>query len=326
MSLRISKAGLLDTIQDPGRYGYQHQGINPGGAMDCFSAGLANALLGKSLEAPVLELHFPAAQILFQKPVIVCLTGADFSPAINGQQIPLHRPVAIKENSLLTFVGQPRGARCYLALANALNLEPWLNSFSTNLKAGAGGYNGRSLQKGDELPFETISFQTNKELVHLPWRYNAVENATNKIEFLPGPEWNWLTEKSQSDFLNNTFTITPSSDRMGYRLQGEKLAQATTEQLISSPVNFGTVQLLPNGQLIVLMADHQTSGGYPRIANIISAHLPRVAQRTAGDEINFVATTIDAAEEKSTTLQNSLVQLQNTCKLKLQNWLQSHTV
>lgn len=326
MSLRISKAGLLDTIQDSGRYGYQHQGINPGGAMDRFSASLANALLGKSLNAPVLELHFPAAQILFQKPAIICVTGADFLPAVNRQLVPLHQAVAIRANSLLTFGGKKHGARCYLTLANELKLEPWLNSYSTNLKAGAGGYKGRSLQKGDELPFETISFQTNEELVQLPWRYKAPEEVTNEIGFLPGPEWSWLSPKSKAKFLAGTFTLSPASDRMGYRLQGEKLEQATTAQLISSPVNFGTVQLLPNGQLVVLMADHQTTGGYPRIANITSAHLPRLAQRTAGDEINFVATTIDAAEEKSTTLQNSLLQLQNTCKLKLQNWLQSHTV
>jgi len=325
MSLKIIKAGLLDTVQDQGRYGYQHQGINPGGAMDRFSAGLANALLGKNLEAPVVELHFPAAQILFQKPAVICLTGADFSPAINGQKVPLHQPVAIRENSLLTFGGQPHGARCYLALAGEIKVEPWLNSYSTNLKAGAGSYKGRPLQKGDELPFETVSFQTKEELVQLPWRYNVAEEATNEIGFFPGPEWNWVTQKSQSEFLSNAFMISPSSDRMGYRLQGEKLEQATTEQLISSPVNFGTVQLLPNGQLIVLMADHQTTGGYPRIAGVISAHLPRLAQRTTGDEIRFVATTIDAAEEKAVALQNFLVQLQNTCKLKFQNWLSSHS-
>jgi len=324
MSLRISKAGLLDTAQDLGRYGHQHQGINPGGAMDRFSAGIANTLLGKDLHAPVLELHFPAAQILFQKPAIICLAGADFSPMINGQNVPLHQPVAISENSLLTFGGKQRGARCYLAIAGKIKLEPWLNSYSTNLKAGAGGYKGRQLQKGDELLFEPVAFQTSDELVRLPWRYNAVEDVTNEIEFLPGPEWSWLTEKSQASYCNNAFIISTSSDRMGYRLQGEKLEQRTTEQLISSPVNFGTVQLLPNGQLIVLMADHQTTGGYPRIASVISAHLPKLAQQTAGNEIKFVTTTIDAAEEKSVALQNSLVQLQNTCKLKFQNWLNAH--
>lgn len=325
MSLKIIKSGLLDTVQDGGRYGFQHLGVNPGGAMDPFSAQLANALLGKELNAPVLEMHFPAPQILFQKKAVICLTGADFGPLLNGEEIALHQPIAVNAGTELSFSKRQKGARCYLAVFAEGKLEPWLNSYSTNLKAAVGGYNGKRLEKEDEIAYAAMNFMLKKDVQPLPWKYRAEESSTNAIAFMPGPEWDWLNTKNQTLFLNNTFRITPSSDRMGYRLQSERLEQEKGEQLLSSAVNFGTVQLLPNGQLIVLMADRQTTGGYPRIANVIRAHLPKLAQCNAGEDIRFVMTTIEGAEESWMAQQKVLQQLQNTCRLKLQNWLQIHT-
>lgn len=324
MSLRIIKPGILDTIQDQGRFGYQHLGINPGGAMDGFSAAVANALLGKQLNAPVIEMHFHAAEILIEKPCIVTITGGDFSPMVNDVAVPLYQPVVVPANTTLRFTGPKRGARCYLALLNDIHLTTWLNSYSTNLKAAAGGYYGRRLQKGDELSFALIdSLAAIDKLLLLPWRYRSDESE-KPIHFIPGPEWNWLGKKSRVDFLESSFVIDNSSDRMGYRLQGKNLQQVQQHQLLSSAVTFGTVQLLPNGQLIVLMADHQTTGGYPRIAQIISAHLPKLAQLNPGNELLFEETTVEAAEEKLVTQQNYLMQLQKTCNLKMQNWLHVH--
>lgn len=326
MSLKIIKTGLLDTVQDLGRYGYQHLGVNPGGAMDRFSASLANALLGKDLAAPVIELHFPASTILFQRSCIVCLTGADFSPVLNDVFISLNQPLYVKANSVLKFDRLKNGARCYLSLLNELHLQKWMGSYSTNLKASAGGYNGKRLEKGDELMFESFGHSAinNDAITSLPWRHNTAINVSNEVEFIAGNEWGWLETKSQTAFLNNRFAVTPQSDRMGYRLQSETLKQRTNESLVSSAVCFGTVQLLPNGQLIVLMADHQTTGGYPRVAHVISAHLPRLAQMKPGDEVKFLTTTVEEAEEKFATQQQHLMRLQNTCKLKMQNWLNAH--
>ncbi|HYO22393.1 MAG TPA: biotin-dependent carboxyltransferase family protein [Flavisolibacter sp.] len=325
MSLRIIKAGLLDTIQDLGRFGYQHQGINPGGAMDRFSASLANVLLGKEPHAPVIEMHFPAPEILLEEACIICITGADFSPLINGDRVFLSQPVAVKASSILSWKGLNSGARCYLSLLNDLHLEKWLNSYSTNLKAGVGGFKGRRLLKGDRLFFRSMTLPAINETISLlPWQYRGLLNKTNEIEFIIGPEWNWLTTKSRTTFLNEAFKISPASDRMGYRMHGHALEQTNKEQLISSAVTFGTVQLLPDGQLIVLMADHQTTGGYPRIASIITPHLPTLAQMIPGDELKFVMTDIASAEEKLVDQQKYLQQLQNTCKLKMQNWLNEH--
>ncbi|MDQ3276738.1 MAG: hypothetical protein M3Q06_00320, partial [Bacteroidota bacterium] len=203
-------------------------------------------------------------------------------------------------------------------------LQPWLNSYSTNLKAAAGGWKGRALLRDDEIAFAPINLQTDNAYTLLPWTYNAVQNQNKQIAIITGPEWDWITQKSQQELLNSLFTITPASDRMGYRLQGEKIVQGRNEQLLSSGVGFGTVQLLPNGQLIILMADHQTTGGYPRVANIITAHLPLLAQKSAGDAIQFALTSVTAAEAKGVAQQKLLSDLQNTCKLKLQNWMHAH--
>jgi len=326
MSLKITKAGILDTVQDTGRYGFQHLGINPGGAIDHFSASLANALLGKDFNAPVIELHFPASTFLFQQACVVCLTGADFMPCINDVPITLQQPFFVNTNAVLQFKSVKKGARCYLSLLNELKIQKWLGSYSTNLKAGAGGYKGRRLEKEDELPFTSrqLPAMNTNSFMPLPWRYNDPIIVSNELEFIPGNEWDWLDVKSQTYFLNNGFAIMPASDRMGYRLQGEKLLQQNKQQLVSSAVSFGTVQLLPAGQLIVLMADHQTTGGYPRIGHVISAHLSKLAQMKPGDEIKFVMTTQGKAEEKYAAQQEHLSRLQNTCNLKMQNWLHAH--
>jgi biotin-dependent carboxylase-like uncharacterized protein len=325
MSLRIIKQGVLDTVQDTGLYGYQHLGINPAGAMDRFSARLANALLGKELPSPVIEIHFPAPQLRFEKETIICIAGAHFLPTLNGREIPLHHPVAVGRNALLKFEKMQSGARCYLALWQHLKINPWLNSFSTNLRAATGGWQGRALQKGDALLYQAdkriASFLGQKDFVVLPWRSQEVVETRTEIEFLFGSEWHWMTAEAQEIFQGNWFQITIDADRMGYKLAGPELEVHTNEQLVSSAVNFGTVQLLPNGQLIILMADHQTTGGYPRVAQVISAHLPILAQKKANDVIQFRVSDLETAEIKIMKQQKYLQQLQMASKFRMEECL-----
>lgn len=328
MSLRITRQGLLDTIQDTGRYGFQYLGVNCNGAMDLFSMQLANALLGKELQSPVLELHFPSCETLFEKETIFCISGADFSPTLNGQPVPLHHPIAVNKGALLHFDKLQYGARCYLSVVNDFRIEQWMNSYSTNLKAGSGGWQGRSLLKNDVIPFRSdlnISKLLNgKDWVILPWKASDVTDRRNEIEFLIGSEWHWLTKDSQETFQEHWFQVTNEADRMGYRLAGQKLKTKQDEQLVSSAVNFGTVQLLPNGQLIVLMADHQTAGGYPRIAHVISAHLPLLAQKKPNDVIKFRLASLEEAEKKLLSQKKYLHQLQIACKFRMEEFLNAH--
>ena len=320
MSLKIIKAGILDTIQDGGRTGYRHLGINPSGAMDRFSAQLSNALLGKKLEDPVIEMHFPASAFLFQQTTIACLAGADFSATINEQNIPLHQPFLVKENSVLKFTGMLGGAHCYLSLLPGLHVDEWLQSASTNLKAAAGGWNGRRLQKDDCIPYKNeidVPAMSPKECFRiLHWKASSPK-IDKTIKVIEGNEWLWLTLEAQISFQDSKFSISNLSDRMGYRLFGEELMTEKNEQLVSSAVDFGTVQLLPNGQLIILMADHQTTGGYPRLAHVTSTSLPSVAQIKPNEEIRFRIITLQQAEDDLMRQQKYLEQLQNACKLKI---------
>jgi antagonist of KipI len=324
MSLTIIKAGILDTIQDTGRYGFQHLGINRGGAMDRFSAQLSNCLLGKEMDAPVIELHFPASAIQFEKSAIICISGADFSPVIDNKTIPLHGAVVVNKGALLQFKKVRSGARCYLSILQNLHLKKWLDSFSTNLKGEAGGFEGRALKTGDAMRFDEIPAVNNylpAQNCHvLPWKAEPFEETlTDEIEVIEGQEWNWLNKEDQLLFANNSFTISNNADRMGYRLKGFELTLKEQRQLISSGVSFGTIQLLPNGQLIVLMADHQTTGGYPRIANVISAHLPALAQMRPKDEFKFRLTDTARAEQKLLQQHKYLLSIQYASSFKIKN-------
>jgi antagonist of KipI len=328
MSLRIIRQGILDTIQDMGRFGYQYLGINCNGTMDRFSAQLANALLGKELNAPVFEIHFPSSQILFEKETIICITGANFRPTINDQPVPLHHPIAVNKRTLLKFERFENGARCYLSVWNELRLTKWLNSYSTNLKACAGGFQGRALLKNDVIMctngLKISNLLREKDCVVLPWKASDVVDMRNEIEFIIGSEWHWLTKDAQEMFQEHWFQITNEADRMGYQLAGQTLEVKNAEQLISSAVCFGTVQLLANGQLIILMADHQTAGGYPRVAHVISAHLPILAQKKPNDVVKFKMTSLEEAEKKLLEQKKYLHQLQFACKFRMEEFLDAH--
>ena len=327
MSLKIIKAGIADTIQDMGRYGWQHLGINPTGAMDRFAAQLANTLTGNEPGAAVIEMHFPSSVYLFQQPALLAVTGADFSATINGEPISLLQPVVVNKNSVLQFQEPKQGARAYLSVNGGFDIPKWLNSYSTNLKANTGGYYGRALNKDDELPIHSFHDLSNiiagKEKYMLPWKADTDwgDPFPNEILFLPGNEWNWLTEESKLDFENQDFIITPNSDRMGYRLSAGILIPKVNDELVSSVVCFGTVQLLPDGRLILLMADHQTTGGYPRIAHVITAHHSKLAQMKPGDTINFRMTDLETATSILMKQQQHLNLLKNASQLKLKEFL-----
>jgi antagonist of KipI len=321
MAISIVKPGLLDTIQDMGRFGYGNWGINPGGVMDTYASRVANMLVGNEITEAVIEIHFPGAQILFEQNALISLTGADFTPTLNDEPLPLWRPIVVRKNTVLHFPRLQHGARCYLAVHGGINVDKWLGSYSTNLKVEAGGYFGRKLEKGDEISFHESSIyfpgllKEGKDYQVLRWKAanGKAYNYPNEIFFIRGNEWDWLNESSRSDMLENNFIIHPYSDRMGYRLKGVELKRDIQQELVSSGVNFGTLQLLPDGQLILLMADHQTAGGYPRIGHVITAHLPKLAQLRPSDCIHFSMVDVCMAEELLFAMQQELNILQRSC-------------
>lgn len=329
MNLRIIKGGILDTIQDLGRYHYQYLGINPTGAMDRLSAQIANVLVGNHRHEAVIELHFPASEFFFEQSALIAVTGADFSATVNAETIPVSQPVLVSKYSILQFHRLQYGARAYLAIRGGLDIPAWLNSYSTHIKAAAGGYKGRVLQKDDEIRFRSTEdlsgILEKKEFRILPWKaeFEKQEQAKQPVFLLPGNEWDWLDEPSKQKLQRESFTISSHSDRMGYRLQGEPLSLTRPEEIVSSAVSFGTMQLPLNGQPILLMADHQTTGGYPRIAHAITAHHARLAQLRAGDALRFQLTDPATAEELLIKQQQHLQQLQNACTFRLEEFFKT---
>ena len=293
--------------------------------MDPYAARVANMLVGNESTEAVLEIHFPGPQLLFEQNALISLTGADFTPTLNDEPLPLWRPVVVRKNTVLHFPRLQWGARCYLAVHGGFSAEKWLQSYSTNLKAGAGGYEGRKLEKGDELSFRESSIyfpallKEGKDYQVLRWK--AVTGKTyqypHEIFFIKGNEWEQLEEQCRIELLENNFIIHPYSDRMGYRLKGVELLRNEKTELVSSGVHFGTIQLLPDGQLIVLMADHQTAGGYPRIGHVISAHFPKLAQLRPSDCIHFTMIDVAMAEELLMAMQQELNILQLSCITQL---------
>jgi antagonist of KipI len=321
MSLSVIKPGLLDTIQDCGRMGYGKWGINPGGAMDPFAAKLANLLVGNCTPEAVMEIHFPGPQILFEQNALIAITGGDFSPMLSDASIPLNHPVALRQNAVLHFPKHKWGARCYLSVHGGFCIEKWLNSYSTNLKAGAGGWHGQALKKNDELPLKesTIYYpaflREGENIRVLPWEADIrdVYRHLHEMFVIPGNEWQFLSDNSRKHFRESNFMIHPSSDRMGYHMKGANMELLKPLELVTSAVSAGTIQLLPDGQLIILMADHQTTGGYPRIGHVISTHLPKLAQLRPSDSIQFELVDIEKAERLFFSRRQLMSLIQRSC-------------
>ncbi len=305
MSVLVKKGGLLSTVQDLGRKNFRCFGINPNGAMDRQAARLINILLGNDETEAVLEMHFPAPILEFEKDAIIALGGADFGAKLNQQEIESWRLYFAAKGSVLNFTEKLFGNRAYLAVKGGFEIEKWLGSFSTNLRAGIGGFEGRSLQKDDRIEFngkwkmENGKFK-NRNL-KFPYKISndliPAYSSRPTVRIIAGAEFERLTAVSEQAFQTQNFTVSPNSDRMGFRLSGEPLYLLENLELVSSAVDFGTIQLLPDGQIIILMADHQTTGGYPRIAHVVSRDLPVLAQLGANDKVNFELISLQEAED-----------------------------
>jgi antagonist of KipI len=321
MSIKIIKAGVQTTLQDAGRTGHRSIGIGSGGAMDTFALLIANYLTGNEANAAVMEINFPAPEIIFQQDALISLTGAYFSATLNETAVPLWTPLFVKKDTLLKFKQPISGTKLYLAVHGGWQSAKWLNSYSTHLKLATGGHYGRVLQKDDTIDLTTshFSFAENKIL---PWHISQNEldkmyQPQNKIRCIKSVEWHLLDEASKQNFEKNNFAITNKSDRMGYRLKSQPLLLQQPTELISSAADAGSIQLLPDGNCIVLMADHQTTGGYPRIAAVIKADLPKLAQTKPGQSINFTIVSLQYAEEALLKMQQILQEIKVACHLNL---------
>lgn len=320
MSITILEHGLHDSFQDLGRFGFAHIGINHNGAMDPVAAATANYLAGNEENEAVLECHFQAATIRFNTAALIAVTGADFTPVLNDEPVPMHTPVFVPPHAVLRFLhpGAKKGARTYVAVHGGYGLVPWLGSYSTNTRAHAGGFCGRTLRAGDEIGLRNKLPFTGTRMSPMNWHADTASMyaAGNTIRVIRGNEYGLLNECADTILEGNTFIVSSQSDRMGYRLNGSPLQTIEHAPMISSAVTRGTIQLLPGGQLIILMTDHQTTGGYPRIAHVISADIPKLAQTPINTAIRFEMISFQEAEALYLAQQHQMLQLRNACGFK----------
>lgn len=295
MTIKVIKPGMLSTFQDTGRHGFQHWGVPVTGVMDEDAHALCNLLVGNPRTFSTLEMTLQGPTLHFQAKAVIALAGADLGAELDA--IPLKPGVAalVSPGSTLSFGKRRQGARSYLAVGGGFLLHPLMNSTSTYSRGGFGGLRGRALQAGDLIPI-CSSFGNPP---HLSPRSNFglyEASACEPIRVIAGREWKDFSAESQEHFINNDYTLTGDSDRMGYRLDGTSLTLSSPKELLSESVAFGTVQVPPSGKPLILMADRQTTGGYPRIAQVASVDLPRLAQLLPGDKLRFSLIELSAAE------------------------------
>lgn len=315
MSITVRKPGILTTVQDLGRTGYTRLGVNPSGVLDRAAARILNVIVGNNESAALLETHFPAVEIEFNSKQFIAVGGADFHPSINGKEILNWKVYSVAKGDVLKFRSKLSGNRAYVAISGGLKVSQWLESSSTNLRAAAGGFEGRTLKPGDVIKIAKSGFcrplggKAASPTLLPPYGTGPT------VRVLDGPEGFLLTAKTKELLTSSAFKISPQSDRMGFRLSGPGITQKKKYEMVTSAAAYGTVQLLPDGQLVVLMADHQTTGGYPRIATVIDADLPLIAQLGAGDRVSFSYVTVEDAEDAALRFERDLKLL----KLALQS-------
>ncbi|PET23244.1 KipI antagonist [Bacillus cereus] len=309
MDVEVLHAGMFTTVQDLGRSYYQQFGVPVGGAMDKNALRLINMLVGNEENEAGLEMTILGPKLLIKKTTLLAIGGVDMEPLLNGERIPLWRPILAEEGSMLCFGKVKSGCRAYVTFAGGIHIEGTMGSKSTYIRAAIGGIEGRMLKKGDyfqigaqpEMANRFIQDLQKDERIKTKW---AINNSVlpkykkhPKLRVIADFEYDQFTEESRKAFFTKEYKVSNYADRMGYRVEGEVLNRIEEKEILSSPVTFGTIQVPNGGQPIILMADRQTTGGYPRMGNIISVDLPLLAQLKPGDYVSFEKITLEEAEQ-----------------------------
>ena len=283
-AITVLRAGLFTTIQDSGRWGHQSSGVSVSGAMDLVSHRIANALVGNDRTAAALEATLVGPEIRLETSALIAVAGADLGARMNGQELPLNRPVRCLQGSVLRFGERRSGTRAYIAFGGGITVAPELGSRATHTLSGLGGSGGRTVAAGDRLPL-------GEEGTASPWRVVNVPSPRvaggARLRVLPGPQNDHFSADALEILQRTRFTVTPQSDRMGYRLSGAIIPRVEGREMISDAAFIGALQVPPSGDPILLMSDRQTTGGYPQIATVITADLPMAGQLAPGDWIEF---------------------------------------
>ena len=296
-TLKIVQPGMLSTIQDTGRYGYQRYGMPTAGAMDTFALRAANALVGNDDNAACIEATVLGPRIEILSDTTIAITGANVSPRLDSEPIPMWQSVAARKGSRLEFRGPTDGMRGYLAVAGGIDVPEVMGSRATYMKAAIGGVEGRHLRAGDILNASENAAEAPTAVRNLPTDAIPQYGSAHELRVVLGPQQAAFTQAGIDTFLREDYTVSIHSDRMGYRLEGEPVEHADGPDVISDGTPLGTIQVPGDGQPIILLSDRGTTGGYTKIATVISTDLSKVAQAMPGHTIKFRAVSVEEAQE-----------------------------
>jgi antagonist of KipI len=290
----VAKAGMLTTIQDRGRWGLQGSGVPVAGPMDAVSHRVANRLLGNDAEAATLEITLIGPELIFEEAAVVAVCGAEFPLRVDGAPAPMWGPIEVRAGARMTFGPRVHGARAYCAIAGGLECEPVFGSRATSLVARMGPFGGRALVAGDRLPLASDRPTAVEELPETTLKGRVtplvpLPQGGARLRVMWGPQEHLFTDAARETLTSSRYVVTPQSNRMGYRLDGPRLAHRDSADILSDATPLGTLQVPGSGQPILLMADRQTAGGYPKIATVISADLALAGQLAPGDWVAFAA-------------------------------------
>lgn len=292
-SLVVESPGLLTTVQDLGRPGFGPAGISPSGAADPVALRLGNSLLGNPRNVAGLEMTLLGGTFLFPDGAQIALTGADFAPTVNGQAIEMWTSHTIAPGAKLKLANTRNYARCYLAVAGGVQVPPFLGSASTHFVSGLGGFRGRPLRKGDILQLGEPKKKISERRVSQLALYTL--KPRKKLRVTDGPQTDRFSEEDKQSLFRTLFRVSEEANRLGIRLEGAYLPKSAAAEMITEGVSWGAVQITPSGQPIILGVEQQTTGGYPKIANVIGVDLHRLGQLRPRDEFRFERIPLDVA-------------------------------
>jgi antagonist of KipI len=292
-TIHVQAPGLLTTVQDLGRPGFGPIGVSPSGAADPISLRLGNRLVGNEDSAAALEMMLLGGTFIFPEGATLALTGSDFSATLNDVRVNLGASLSVRPGQTIRLGSTSSGARCYLCVQGGIALKPFLGSASTHILSGLGGFDGRPLRKDDVLHIRRASKRFRKRTI----AQQALESFSRRkvLRVTPGAQADWFSESSLGAFYADTYRVGEQSNRMGLRLEGAAISQRGARDMITEGVSLGAIQVPAGGSPIILFVEQQTTGGYPKIANVISADLHRVGQLRPRDELRFEQVTFDQA-------------------------------
>ena len=293
MGLEVLREGLQSTVQDQGRFGYAHLGVSASGAADNFSLIIGNILVGNPKHYAGIEMTIIGDKYRFKSDAYIALTGSEFEAELDNNSIPFWKRLLIKKGQILDIRSTKNGARCYLCVAGGINIKDVMGAKTTHLTSGIGGLHGRILKKLDELDFGLLD-DSIKPIQNLN---DSITTDTKIIKVTKGVQWSWFDKNQKNKLFQHQYQVEELSNRMGLRLFGNAIKTNRENEITTAGISLGSIQIPGGGQPIISFVEHQTTGGYPIIATVISADVRKVGQLKAGDYFQFELISFSSAEK-----------------------------